>query len=127
MARPATLRSQRDALVGSAFGVGAALSFGVVVVVQRSLAKEELPVSTVVGGRYLIASVLLFGALGASRRSLMPVPGERLRALLLGLVGYVVHSSLFYLALGHGTAAAVAMLFYLYPAVIAVIEQNLPA
>lgn len=109
-------------LIGSAYGVGAALSFGVVVVVQRSLAKEDLPVATVVGGRYLIASVALFAALAASRRPLLPAPGERLRALLLGLVGYVVHSSLFYLALGHGTAAAVAMLFYLYPGVIAVIE-----
>jgi drug/metabolite transporter (DMT)-like permease len=109
-------------IVGSVYGVGAALSFGVVVVVQRSLAKEDLPVATVVGGRYLIASVLLLAALAASRRPLLPAPGERLRALLLGLVGYVVHSTLFYLALGHGTAAAVAMLFYMYPAVIAVIE-----
>jgi drug/metabolite transporter (DMT)-like permease len=115
-------RADRDVVVGSVYGVGAALSFGVVVVVQRSLAKEHLPVATVVGGRYGIASVLLFAALAASRRPLLPVPGERMRAVLLGLVGYVVHSSLFYLALGHGTAAAVSMLFYLYPAVIAVIE-----
>jgi drug/metabolite transporter (DMT)-like permease len=115
-------RTDRDLLAGSAYGIGAALSFGVVVVVQRSLAKEDLPVATVVGGRYFIASVLLITALAASRRPLLPVPGERLRAFLLGLVGYVIHSSLFYLALGHGTAAAVSMLFYLYPAVIAVIE-----
>ena len=52
----------------------------------------------------------------------MPEPGERLRAAMLGMVGYVVHSTLVYLALAHGTAAAVAMVFYLYPAVVAVLE-----
>ena len=116
------VRPAADRLVGSVFGVGAALSYGVVVVVQRSLAKEHLPVTTVVGGRYAIACILLLGLLAASGRSLAPEPGERLRAALLGLVGYVVHSTLVYLALGHGTAAAVSMVFYLYPAVVAVLE-----
>jgi drug/metabolite transporter (DMT)-like permease len=108
--------------VGSVLGLGAAFSYGVVVVVQRSLAKEHLPVSTVVGGRYALASLLLLAVLAASGRPLRPEPGERVRAGLLGLVGYVVHSTLFYLALGHGSAAGVAMLFYLYPAVVAVLE-----
>lgn len=113
---------ERDRLIGSAFGVGAAVSYGIVVVVQRSLAKEDLPVATVVGGRYGIAAVILLTVLAVSRRPLRPAPGERARAALLGMVGYVVHSSLFYVALRHGTAAAVAMLFYLYPAVVAVLE-----
>lgn len=126
MVRPHAARSPvhtgRDRLVGSAFGLGAAIAYGVVVVVQRSLAKEDLPVPTVVGGRYAIAGVVLLAILVASGRPLRPEPGERLRAALLGLVGYVVHSTLVYLALAHGTAAAVAMVFYLYPAVVAVLE-----
>lgn len=120
--RPASTVAGRGRLAGSLFGLGAAIAYGGVVVVQRSLAKEDLPVTTVVGGRYAIASVILLAVLAASRRSLVPEPGERLRAALLGLVGYVVHSTLVYLALAHGTAAAVAMVFYLYPAVVAVLE-----
>jgi drug/metabolite transporter (DMT)-like permease len=115
-------RSERDRLVGSALGLGAAISYGVVVVAERSLAKEHLPVATVVGGRYALACLVLLILLAVSGRPLRPAPGERVRAALLGLVGYVVNSSLFYLALGHGSAAAVAMLFYLYPAIIAVLE-----
>ena len=121
--RPApTAPAGTGRLAGSLFGLGAAIAYGGVVVLQRSLAKEDLPVTTVVGGRYAIASVILLAVLAASRRSLVPEPGERLRAALLGLVGYVVHSTLVYLALAHGTAAAVAMVFYLYPAVVAVVE-----
>lgn len=120
--RPASTVAGGGRLAGSLFGLGAAIAYGGVVVVQRSLAKEDLPVPTVVGGRYAIASVILLAVLAASRRSLVPEPGERLRAALLGLVGYVVHSTLVYLALAHGTAAAVAMVFYLYPAVVAVLE-----
>ena len=114
--------TRRDRLVGATLGLGAAVSYGVVVVVQRSLAKEELPLATVVGGRFAIAGLLLLAALAACGRPLRPAPGERVRAGLLGLVGYVFHSSLFYLALQHGTAAAVAMIFYLYPAIIVVLE-----
>jgi drug/metabolite transporter (DMT)-like permease len=123
--RRSPARSTSGRLVGSLFGVGAAVAYGIVVVVQRSLAKEDLPVTTVVGGRYAIASVILMGVLAVSGRPLRPEPGERARAALLGLVGYVVHSTLFYLALAHGTAAAVAMVFYLYPAVVAVLEVAL--
>jgi drug/metabolite transporter (DMT)-like permease len=42
--------------------------------------------------------------------------------LLLGAIGYAVESSLFYSALQRGTAAAVALLFYVYPALVTVAE-----
>ena len=45
-----------DRVLGTAWGVTAALSYGIVVVLQRSLAKEHLPVATVVGGRYAVAA-----------------------------------------------------------------------
>ena len=48
-------------------------------------------------------------------RSLLPAPGERRRAFLLGAIGYAVESSFFYAGLQRGTAAAVALLFYSYP------------
>jgi drug/metabolite transporter (DMT)-like permease len=48
--------------------------------------------------------------------------GEWLAILLLGAIGYTLESTLFYLSLGHGTAAACILLFYSYPAIVTVIE-----
>jgi drug/metabolite transporter (DMT)-like permease len=50
-----------------------------------------------------------------------PAPGERSRLFALGLV-YTLESTLFFMALERGTAAAVALLFYSYPAVVTVLE-----
>jgi drug/metabolite transporter (DMT)-like permease len=38
------------------------------------------------------------------------------------MVGYAVESMLFYMGLEHGSAAAVALLFYSYPAMVAVLD-----
>lgn len=56
---------------------------------------------------------------------MLPLPGERLRPLLLGAVGYALESALFYAALQRGTAAAVALLFYVYPALVTLLEVAL--
>ena len=45
--------------------------------------------------------------------------------IMLGLVLYSAESTAFYLGLEHGTAAAVALIFYAYPAVIAVATEFL--
>lgn len=66
----------------------------------------------------------LFALLAVLRRPLVPEPGERLRPLLLGAIGYALESSLFYAALQRGTAAAVALLFYVYPAIVTVAELS---
>jgi drug/metabolite transporter (DMT)-like permease len=58
----------------------------------------------------------------AGRRSLLPARGERLAAALLGTVGYAFESSLFFAGLERGSAAAVTVLFYAYPVVVAVID-----
>lgn len=69
-----------------------------------------------------MSSLALFALLAALRRPLVPLPGERLRPLLLGAIGYALESALFYAALQRGTAAAVALLFYVYPALVTVLE-----
>ena len=53
---------------------------------------------------------------------MLPPPGERLAAFALGLCVYAVESTFFYMGLERGTAAAVALIFYAYPAVIALVE-----
>ncbi|HVE98297.1 MAG TPA: DMT family transporter [Mycobacteriales bacterium] len=111
-----------DRLTGAGCALGAATAFGVTIVVQRSLAQEDIPVTTVLGVRFGIAAALLFAALAIRGAALAPVPGERLRAALLGVVGYASEAGVFYLALARGSAGAVALLFYAYPALVVILE-----
>ena len=77
------------------------------------------------GVRFGVAGLALVMILLARRRSVLPAPGERVRAFLLGAVGYGFESTLFFMGLERGTAAAVALLFYAYPAVVTLIEAVL--
>ncbi len=74
-----------------------------------------------VGLRYLVSAMVCTGVLVATRKPVLPVPGERGRAFLLGALVYALQAVLFYLALGHGTAGAVSMLFYTYPVMVVLI------
>ena len=112
----------RRALVGSLFGVAAALSYGVTVVIGRELAKAHLAPADALGLRFGIAGVFLIVLLAVRGRPLLPAPGERLRVFLFGAVGYAVESAFFYAGLARGTAAAVTLLFYSYPAVVTVAD-----
>jgi drug/metabolite transporter (DMT)-like permease len=98
------------------------LSFGITVVIGRHLATAGFGATTVLGVRFGIAGAVLVMILVARRQPVLPAPGERLRAVLLGVVGYAFESTLFFMGLERGTAAAVALLFYAYPAIVTVIE-----
>jgi drug/metabolite transporter (DMT)-like permease len=100
----------------------AAFCFGVTIVLQRSVAKQGVTSATALSLRFTMAGLLLLGWLRALRRPLLPPRGERVRALFLGAGLYTFEATCFYLALERGTAAAVALLFYLYPAVVTVVE-----
>ena len=103
-------------------GASAALSYGVTVVIGRTLAQAHLPPADALGLRFGIAGVLLLGFLLVSRRRVVPEPGERARVFLFGAIGYAVESTFFYSGLARGTAAAVTLLFYSYPAVVTVAD-----
>lgn len=109
-------------VLGALYALTAATAFGVTIVVQRSLAQEDVAVTTALGIRFGIAAALLFALLALRREPLRPEPGERVRAALLGVIGYATEAGLFYLALARGTAGAVALLFYAYPALVVVLE-----
>ena len=74
------------------------------------------------GIRFSSAGLLLLLFLLVLRRSLLPVPGERVGAFLLGAIGYAVESTFFFNGLERGTAAAVTLLFYAYPSIVTLIE-----
>lgn len=104
----------------------AAFSYGVTIVLNRSLAQaDDLGVATVLGIRFATAAAILLVAMAIMGRPLLPAPGERARVFLLGAIGYMFESTLFFLGLERGTAAAVALLFYAYPALVTVLELAL--
>jgi len=92
--------------------------FGITVVIQASLRKHGVGAMAAVGLRYLISAVVCAAVLASRSSAVLPVRGERWRALLLGAIVYAVQAVLFYIALGHGTAGAVSMLFYTYPVMV---------
>lgn len=104
----------------------AAFCFGITIMLQRWVAKEGVTSATALSVRFTIAGLLLLATLRVLRRPLLPPPGERVSAILfLGVGVYTFESTSFYLALQRGTAAAVALLFYLYPAVVTIVEIGL--
>lgn len=105
----------------------AAFCFGTTIVFQRAIAKDGTSSASALSIRFGISSVLLLVSLRVSGRPLLPPPGERGRAFFLGIGLYTFESTCFYLALERGTAAAVALLFYSYPAVVSVIDIALGA
>ncbi len=108
--------------VGTLLAAAGAVSYGVTVVCNRTLARHGFGPQATLSIRFAVSAVVLFALVALRRRSLLPARGERLRPLLLGAVGYAVESTLFYSALERGTAAAVALLFYVYPAVVTLVE-----
>lgn len=110
---------ERTGTVLAALG---AVSYGITIVCNRTLATRGFGPQATLSVRFAVSAATLFVLLALRRRPLWPERGERLRPFLLGAVGYAVESSLFYSALQRGTAAAVALLFYVYPALVTVAE-----
>ena len=114
--------ASRAVVVGSAAAAASGVGYGATTVIARSLAKDGLGAPTVLSIRFGIGGLLLAAIVLATGRSLLPAPGERLAAALLGTVGYAFESSLFFAGLERGSAAAVTVLFYAYPVGVAVID-----
>lgn len=106
--------------VGALFVALAALLFGGTVVLGKLLANRKFPVTSMLAIRFAIAAALLAATLALLRQPLRPASGESRGLIALGAVGYATESTLFFLALGHGTASAVTLLFFTYPAMVAV-------
>jgi drug/metabolite transporter (DMT)-like permease len=104
---------------GGVFTLAAAVQFGIVVVLASRLAHRGMPVTATLALRFGIASLILAAVLAALGRPLTPATGERGGVVLLAVAGYAVEASIFFAALAHGTAAAVTLLFYTYPVIVA--------
>lgn len=108
---------RRRALLGSLSAAAGAFCYGVTIVFSRSLARAHLPPPTALGLRFGIAAALLFVVLRPRNHT----PAAVAASLALGLL-YGVESTFFYMALERGTAAAVTLVFYSYPAMVTAVE-----
>lgn len=104
--------------MGGALVALAALCFGSVVVLGKHELEGGITVYSLLAIRFGVAAVVLFALLVALRRPLAAVEGERAGLAVLAVCGYAVEATLFFLALEHGTAAAVTLLFFIYPVVV---------
>jgi len=114
-------------VVGCALAGAAALSYAATIVLGHSLSRAGVPSATALGIRFGVAALAIGAVLVVRRAPLLPAPGERVRLVALGGIGYSLESTLFFLALGHGTAAGAALVFYAYPAIVAAVELGLGA
>ena len=110
----------RDEAIGGLLVGASSLLFGTVVIFGKFALRRDLPVTSILSIRYAIGAMVLALALVALRRPLLPVAGERVGLGVLGMCLYAVESAFFFSALGHGTAAAVTLLFFTYPVFVTV-------
>jgi drug/metabolite transporter (DMT)-like permease len=116
--------ASRSVASGTLFGVGCAFSYGLTVVFGRRLATSGFKAPTVLGTRFGIAAIATLLLLQVMRKPLLPAPGERVRVFLLGAIGYAFESSCFFAGLERGSAAAVALIFYCYPAIVTIVQRD---
>lgn len=91
------------------------------VVVGEDLADAGLRPASALGVRFTIGGLLLAAVLRVRRVHIAPSARQVVVGLGLGVV-YAVEATLFFSALERGTAAAAALVFYVYPAIVTVIE-----
>jgi drug/metabolite transporter (DMT)-like permease len=115
-------RPDHIGVVGVGLAAVGAVAYGIATVIGRALAASGVDSATALGVRFSVAAIVLAILMRLRGVSMRPVAGEWLPIVLLGAVGYTLESTLFYLSLRHGTAAACILLFYAYPAIVTVIE-----
>jgi drug/metabolite transporter (DMT)-like permease len=123
--------STRRETIGGLLVAVSALQFGLVVLLGKFVRRHGLSVEAMLSIRFGLGALLLAAALIALRRPLLAAPGERSGLAILALVGYAVEATFFFTALGHGTVAAVTLLFFTYPVLVTlgtwVIGRGTPA
>ncbi|MFM8322277.1 MAG: DMT family transporter [Chloroflexota bacterium] len=108
-------------LTGAIFVIISAASFGSLAIFGRLAYAAGLDTFTLLFLRFTLAA-LLIGALQAWRGERIP-GGRQLAALVgMGAVGYVGQSFAYLTAIRYASAGLVALLLYLYPAIVALLS-----
>jgi DME family drug/metabolite transporter len=104
----------RGELLGSSASATMAMLFAFVVIFGKQVQAGNLPF-VMLAMRFGGQSILLLLAIRLFGRPLLPAKGERLPLAIAGTIGYGSESAFYFAGLNHGSAAAVTLLFYLYP------------
>ncbi|MBI3648669.1 MAG: DMT family transporter [Actinobacteria bacterium] len=117
---PASRRAtdRRGELIGSSFGVLMGIQFSMVVILGKDILRDSGHPFVVLAARFAGTAAALAVLVALSGRPLLPERGERLGVMLAGTLGYGTESALYFAALGHGSAGAVTLLFYVYPVLV---------
>jgi drug/metabolite transporter (DMT)-like permease len=115
-------RPDRIGVVGVGLAACGAIAYGIATVIGRALAGAGVDSASALGIRFAVAAVILAALLRLRGAPIRPSSGEWLPIVLLGAIGYTLESTLFYMSLGHGSAAACILLFYAYPAIVTAFE-----
>jgi drug/metabolite transporter (DMT)-like permease len=109
-----------DRLRGALYVAVSAAAFGAMAIFVRYAYGSGAEVVSVLFLRFLIAAVLMSGAMLATGRRW---PSRRNWAILsaMGGIGYVAQSFSFFTALNYASAGLVALLLYLYPFIVTIL------
>ena len=109
-----------DRPAGVTLTIASAASFGAMAIFARAAYENGADPLGVLPARFGIAAVLLGAAVVV--RGVPRLERRRVAGLLgMGAVGYALQAITFFTALEHATAAMVALLLYLYPAIVTVL------
>lgn len=115
------MRSEHAPRVGVLLASLGAINYGVTVVIGRDLADAGVGSATALTFRFVIAGVALVVLVRLRGVRILLTRRLTLSALALG-AGYAIQATLFFAALERGTASAVSLVFYVYPAMVTVFE-----
>lgn len=113
-----------DRRAGVALTMASAAAFGAMAIFARAAYESGADPLGVLPPRFAVAAALLGAAVvarGVPRLERRQVVG----LLLMGAVGYTLQAMAFFSALDHASAAMVALLLYLYPAIVTVLAAVL--
>jgi drug/metabolite transporter (DMT)-like permease len=111
--------------VGSGLAVLMSAQFSAVVILGKDLLVGAGRPFVILALRFSGTAVVLAGIAVLSGRPLLPEPGERRGLILAGTIGYGTEAAFYFAALGHGSAAAVTLLFYTYPVMVMLVTMAL--
>lgn len=114
------LSAQSNRLLGLFFIITSAASFGVMPVFARLAYESHADPITVLFLRFSIAAVVMIGLMLITKTK-FPRGMLLLELILLGAVGYVGESLAYFMALTMASAGLVALLLYVYPALVTVL------
>lgn len=104
--------------VGVLLVLVAGVGFGTLGILGTYAQRAGLSIPTVLFYRFSLATVVVWGVLGAQGRLRRLRGRTLLAAVALGSLGYATMSGLFFLGLEYMTAGLVAIVFYTYPAFV---------